>query len=169
MPVWINEFHYDNAGTDAGEFIEIAGTAGTDLTGWTLVRYNGANGLVYGTTSLSGMLTDQASGFGFRSISLPVDGLQNGAPDGFALVDGGGVVIQFLSYEGAFTAVGGAASAGSCSQMVARQSSSFGSFRSARTNSRSAPRSSASENTISGVPSCVPARSWSSAPGWMTV
>ena len=39
-PVWINEFHYDNAGTDANEFIEIAGVAGTDLNGYTLVLYS---------------------------------------------------------------------------------------------------------------------------------
>ena len=30
---WINEFHYDNAGADTGEFIEIAGAAGIDLSG----------------------------------------------------------------------------------------------------------------------------------------
>src|SRR5262245_8983842 len=40
--VFINEIHYDNVGTDTGEFIEIAGPAGTDLAGWRLVRYNGA-------------------------------------------------------------------------------------------------------------------------------
>jgi hypothetical protein len=34
--VFINEIHYDNAGTDVGEGVEIAGTAGTDLTGWVL-------------------------------------------------------------------------------------------------------------------------------------
>ena len=28
-PVFINEIHYDNTGTDAGEFIEVAGPAGT--------------------------------------------------------------------------------------------------------------------------------------------
>ena len=28
--VFINELHYDNAGTDSGEFIEIAGPSGTD-------------------------------------------------------------------------------------------------------------------------------------------
>jgi hypothetical protein len=42
--VFINEFHYDNTGGDTGEFIEIAGPAGTDLTGWSIVLYNGANG-----------------------------------------------------------------------------------------------------------------------------
>jgi hypothetical protein len=41
MAVWINEFHYDNIGTDTGEFIEIAGTAGTNLGTYSLVRYNG--------------------------------------------------------------------------------------------------------------------------------
>ncbi len=35
--VFINEIHYDNTGTDAGESIEVAGPAGTDLTGWTIV------------------------------------------------------------------------------------------------------------------------------------
>ena len=30
---WINELHYDNAGADTGEFFELAGPAGLDLTG----------------------------------------------------------------------------------------------------------------------------------------
>ena len=45
-PVFINEIHYDNTGTDTGEFIEIAGPAGTSLTGWTVALYNGAGGAV---------------------------------------------------------------------------------------------------------------------------
>jgi predicted extracellular nuclease len=114
MPVWINEFHYDNNLTDSGEFIEIAGDAGTDLTGWQILRYNGANGQVYTTPgtipTLSGVLAnDTGTGFGFRSFSLPQDGLQNGAPDGFALVNNLGQVVQFLSYEGSFAATNGAA------------------------------------------------------------
>ena len=32
ISVWINEFHYDNNGGDVGEFVEIAGVAGTDLS-----------------------------------------------------------------------------------------------------------------------------------------
>ncbi|HEX4744142.1 MAG TPA: ExeM/NucH family extracellular endonuclease [Candidatus Limnocylindria bacterium] len=106
--VFINEFHYDNTGTDAGEFIEIAGPAGTDLTGWSIVLYNGANGAVYDTDALSGTIPDQQNGFGTVSLSYPVNGIQNGAPDGIALVNGT-TVIQFLSYEGTFTAVGGPA------------------------------------------------------------
>ena len=32
---FISEIHYDNAGTDTGESIELTGSAGTDLTGYT--------------------------------------------------------------------------------------------------------------------------------------
>jgi len=108
-PVFINEIHYDNAGTDAGEAIEIAGPAGTDLTGWSIVLYNGSGGAVYDTDALSGTIPDQGGGFGVVVLSYPVNGIQNGAPDGIALVNASSVVIQFLSYEGSFTAVGGAA------------------------------------------------------------
>ena len=108
-PVFINEIHYDNTGTDAGEAIEIAGPAGTDLSGWTLVLYNGANGLSYTTTALSGTIPNQQGGFGTLSFTYPTNGLQNGSPDGIALVDNTGTVVQFLSYEGTFVAVGGPA------------------------------------------------------------
>jgi predicted extracellular nuclease len=109
VPVFINEIHYDNAGTDVGEAIEVAGPAGTDLTGWSLVRYNGNGGAAYGTDALGGILADAGSGFGFVVVSFPVNGLQNGSPDGVALVNDGGAVVQFLSYEGSFTAVDGPA------------------------------------------------------------
>lgn len=107
--VFINEFHYDNSGTDTGEFIEVAGTAGTDLTGWTLELYNGSNGASYNTIQLSGTLTNQCSGTGVSVANLPTNGLQNGAPDGIALVDDLGMVIEFISYEGSFTATDGPA------------------------------------------------------------
>lgn len=110
-PVFINEFHYDNTGTDTGEFIEIVGPAGTDLTGWSLVLYNGASSSLapYTTTSLSGVIPDLGSGFGAIAISYPSNGIQNGSPDGIALVDNTGGVVQFLSYEGTFTALSGPA------------------------------------------------------------
>jgi hypothetical protein len=107
--VFINEIHYDNASTDTGEAIEVAGPAGTDLTGWALVLYNGNGGGVYRTTSLSGTIPDLGSGFGVVVVNYPSNGIQNGAPDGVALVDSADTVIQFLSYEGTFTAVGGPA------------------------------------------------------------
>jgi hypothetical protein len=107
--VFFNEIHYDNTGTDTGEAIEIAGQAGTDLTGWSLVLYNGSNGTGYNTKILAGIITDQQNGFGTLSFSYPVNGIQNGSPDGLALIDASSSVIQFPSYQGSFTAVGGPA------------------------------------------------------------
>ncbi|MBK7341934.1 MAG: hypothetical protein IPJ06_01765 [Saprospiraceae bacterium] len=105
--LFINELHYDNTGADVGEFIEVAGTAGLDLTGYTIVWYNGSNGQSYGTTNLSGVLDDEGMGTG--ALSFAFVGIQNGAPDGMALVDPSNNVLQFLSYEGSFMATNGPA------------------------------------------------------------
>ncbi|MBK8949243.1 MAG: lamin tail domain-containing protein [Flavobacteriales bacterium] len=106
--VFINEIHYDDASTDSGEGVEIAGPAGTDLTGWTIIPYNGSGGANYTPIgTLSGTIPDLGGGYGV--VWTPIAGLQNGAPDGVALVNGSNVVIQFLSYEGSFTATAGAA------------------------------------------------------------
>ncbi|MGA9595590.1 MAG: hypothetical protein WBV06_05515, partial [Acidimicrobiia bacterium] len=107
--VFINEIHYDNTGSDSGEAVEVAGPAGTDLTGWSIVLYNGNGGASYNTTALSGTLADDSNGYGFVVLDYPSNGIQNGAPDGLALVDASNNVVQFLSYEGTFAAVGGAA------------------------------------------------------------
>lgn len=112
--VFINEIHYDNTTGggpgDVNEGFEIAGPAGTDLAGWTVAKYNGSNGTVYGTESLSGIIPDQDNGYGTLWFGLPQNGMQNGSPDGLALVAADGTtVIQFLSYEGVLTAVGGPA------------------------------------------------------------
>jgi len=104
--VFINELHYDNSGGDLDELVEVAGPAGTDLTGWTIALYNGSNGEVYRTISLSGTIPDQQAGFG--TVSFLEAGMQNG-PDGLALVDQNESVIQFLSYEGVFSATDGPA------------------------------------------------------------
>ena len=106
--VFINEIHYDNTGTDTGEAIEIAGPAGTNLSGWSLVLYNGADGAVYATIALTGTIDDEA-GSGFGALFFPTAGIQNGSPDGLALVDASSTLRQFLSYEGTFAGVGSAA------------------------------------------------------------
>jgi predicted extracellular nuclease len=100
--VFINEIHYDNTGTDTGEFIEIAAPQGTDLNGWTVELYNGNNGTEYATKELSGVMQDDSGGYGFMTVDH--SGIQNGAPDGMALIDAEGNVVQFLSYEGSFIA-----------------------------------------------------------------
>lgn len=105
--VFINEFHYDNSGTDVGEGVEIAGQAGTDLSGYTIALYNGTNGSVYRSVAIKGVLDDQQNGFGAAFFN--VGSLQNGGPDGIALVDPDGQLVQFLSYEGAFAGSEGAA------------------------------------------------------------
>ena len=107
--VWINEIHYDNRGTDTGEFVEIAGHAGTDLTGWRLVLYNGNGGTVYDDRALSGTVPDEQHGLGTLAVHYPSNGLQNGSPDGIALVTPDGSVAQFLSYEGVMAGIGGPA------------------------------------------------------------
>ncbi|MBL8214691.1 MAG: endonuclease/exonuclease/phosphatase family protein [Bryobacterales bacterium] len=114
--VFVNEIHYDNTGTDTGEAIEIAGPAGADVSGWRIVRYNGSvpdAGVVYTApaateTFAAGTVIPNSTGtgFGFLVIQYPTDGLQNGANDGFALVDAGNRVVQFLCYEGVMTAGG---------------------------------------------------------------
>ena len=108
--VLISEIHYDNTGTDSNEAIELAGPAGTDLTGWSLVLYNGSNGSTYNTINVDGSLEGvDVCEQGYWVTTLPVNGLQNGSPDGIALVDTLGSVIEFISYEGEFTAADGPA------------------------------------------------------------
>jgi predicted extracellular nuclease len=105
--VFINEMHYDNAGRDEGEAVEIAGPTGTDLTGWSLVLYNGNGGALYDSVDLDGILPTSCEHLGVLAVDTP--GLQNGSPDGVALLDGTGNLVQFLSYEGTFTAANGPA------------------------------------------------------------
>lgn len=112
--VFINEIHYDNDGADTGEFVEVAGPAGTDLSNWSILGYNGSNGTVYSTTNLSGSLDNEGADYG--ALSFAIAGLQNGAPDGVALVNNGSLV-QFLCYEGSFTASNGLASGQTCTDI----------------------------------------------------
>ena len=109
--VRIAEFHYDNASTDTGEAIEISGPAGTSLTGWSIVLYNGSSTSLapYDTKTLTGTIPATCGARGVLIQTYPVNGIQNGDPDGIALVDAAGVVVEFLSYEGTFTAVSGPA------------------------------------------------------------
>jgi predicted extracellular nuclease len=113
--IFINEIHYDNTGADANEGVEIAGPAGTNLSGWTLVPYNGNDGMTYApTTNLTGSIPTQQNGYG--TLFFPIAGLQNGSPDGIALVNGT-TLVQFLCYEGTFTAANGPATGATCTSI----------------------------------------------------
>ena len=113
--VWFNEINYDPVGSDVAgsEWLEVAGPAGTDLSSYVVVRYNGANGASYGTTALSGTIDDEGCGYGAVELVYgTADSLQNGAPDGIALANvSGGVttLVQFICYEGSFMATNGPA------------------------------------------------------------
>ena len=107
--VFINEIHYANAGPDRDEAVEIAGPAGTVLDGWRVVLYDGSTGRVYASYPLAGTLPDQRDGFGLFLLLPGEEILHDGAPDGIALVDAGGAVVQFLSHGGHFSAEDGPA------------------------------------------------------------
>ena len=104
--VFINEIHYKNAGSDVGEGVEIAGPAGTDLSGWSIEFYRDT-GTIYSTVNLSGVIPNQLNGFG--TLFFTESGIQNGPADGLALVDNLDNLKQFLSYEGTLVAVEGTA------------------------------------------------------------
>lgn len=112
--VWINELHYDDAGTDDGEFIEVAVASGIDINTVTVTLYNGSGGAAYNPGGLPNGLvplstfTVGSTINGITFYSRLVAGIQNGAPDGLSL-DVAGTLIEFLSYEGSFAAVGGVA------------------------------------------------------------
>lgn len=103
----ITEIHYDNSGGDIDEGVEITGIGGTDLSDYSIVFYNGSNNSSYETKTLTSItLPGTAPDLG--AVWVPVSGIQNGAPDGLALVKSG-VVLEFLSYEGTITAIDGPA------------------------------------------------------------
>lgn len=107
--VRISEIHYDNVSTDAGEAIEVSAPAGTDLTGWQIILYNGNGGASYGTQVLNGIVPATCGSRGVVVTNYPANGIQNGDPDGVALVDSAGGLVEYLSYEGVFAATNGPA------------------------------------------------------------
>ena len=107
---WVNEIHYDNSGGDTGEGVEIVirDIATYPLTNWSVELYNGSNGAKYGTIDFT-LPTSQESRNGFTIAWKTRSGIQNGAPDGLALVYNSSTLVQFLSYEGQLTATDGTA------------------------------------------------------------
>lgn len=109
--LFINEIDYNQPGTDTGEFIEIAGPAGT-YNAVTVELINGNNDSEYYTANIGTItLTDEAGGYGFFVIGSTGMGtdieispgqygwLQNGDPDGILLKIAGSIV-DAVSYAG---------------------------------------------------------------------
>lgn len=113
--VFINEFHYDDSTSsgDTGEAIEVVATAGESLSSYRIYLYNGSSpnsAVTYDNDPLpSGNLVTCGAQVRIATLTYPTNGIQNGASDGFALVDGSGKVVQFLSYEGQIKASNGPA------------------------------------------------------------
>ena len=115
----INEIDYDNIGTDTNEFVEIynRGTTAVDLTNLALVLVSGSDNTEYAPrTALTGAAPgDMLPAGGYlvvASSTVTVDpaafvirfaaasnNIQNGSPDGVALVDtSNNVVLDALAY-----------------------------------------------------------------------
>jgi PKD repeat protein len=111
--IWFNEIHYDNTGTDVNEFIEVVleNPGSYNLADFSVILYNGTGGASYDTRALNTFTAGSTIGnFTFYYFVYPVNGIQNGSPDGMALIYLGTVVPgQFLSYEGTFIATNGPA------------------------------------------------------------
>lgn len=114
--VFINEIHYDDATAsgDVGERIEVVATAGESLSGYRVQLYNGSTpsaAVVYDDDPVpAGSLVTCGAQVRVAVVAYPSNGIQNGPSDGIALVNASGQLVQFLSYEGAITGSGGAAS-----------------------------------------------------------
>jgi vibriolysin len=116
----INEVDYDQVGTDNNEYIEIFNGSGSDvsLSGLQLRFVNGSTNTVYLTVDLSPggtLLNGQYLVVASATVTVPApakkitfvapsNNIQNGAPDGVALVNTNAVqIIDALSYAGSMT------------------------------------------------------------------
>lgn len=111
----VNEVDYDQASTDAAEFVEIKNVSAdpVELTGYTLELVNGTSGnaVVYDTISLPAISLAAGDYFVVCANAATVancdldDGpntnfIQNGAPDAVALRNAAADLIDTVSYEG---------------------------------------------------------------------
>ena len=129
--LWINEIHYDNAGTDTLEGFEVAGPAGTDLSCYKAYMYNGNGGGIYDSLTLGGIIPAENCNFGAIWFPLASGGLQNGAPDGLAIAymplatgcgaTGADQLIDFITYEGALTGTSGIAAGVAAVNIIANE------------------------------------------------
>lgn len=128
--IFINEIHYDNIGTDVNEFVEVAvaNVADIDVADFTVTFYNGSNGTSYNSETLDNFVEGEDDGtYTYYSLTLPSNGIQNGAPDGLAL-SCTEALVEFLSYEGTFEAADGPAAGETSEDIGVAEGSGTGEF-----------------------------------------
>lgn len=107
----INEVDYDQPGLlDAEEFMELMniGTSAADLAQYQILLVDGDTGLVYETITLPAVSLSPGDYYVVCRDQLLVPNcdqeftgpIQNGAPDAVALLFGGTVLVDAVSYEG---------------------------------------------------------------------
>ncbi len=112
-----SEIDYDQPGTDNNEFLELRIINEVSISNCEIRLVNGSNNSNYDTIDLTGnwgpnqYLLIGSTNIANRDLTFgggacASNCLQNGAPDGFALVDTSataGTVVWFYSYEGTIT------------------------------------------------------------------
>ncbi|MEE9293621.1 MAG: hypothetical protein V3W34_01475, partial [Phycisphaerae bacterium] len=114
----INEMDYSQLGPDTNEYIELYGRGGMGLFNYRLVLYNGdpLHLGVYRQIVLNGEMPEDGY-YVVGTLSVPninqvvftSGGIQDGAPDGIALIDPEGRVLEAIAYGGSFVATQGPA------------------------------------------------------------
>ena len=106
----INELLYDNDGTDINEFVELFGSPGSPLAGWTLAGVNGATCSDYKTLDLTGAVipadghlliagTDAThADIDFLDPASPATGIWQNGPDAVELRNADGTVVDAVAY-----------------------------------------------------------------------
>ena len=111
--IFINEIDFDQPGpVDGNEFVEIAGSAGSTLNGYTLEFMNGATNTPYASIALPNFTFPDFTntGWGFFVVghpgvtpdyTLPTPNfIQNGSPDGIRILDALSNVVHYVTYDG---------------------------------------------------------------------
>src|SRR3546814_11698581 len=100
--VFVNELHYDNAGGDSGERIEIVATDGESLAGYRVHLYSGGSSPgsanTYGSATVPTGSVSSCGG-SVRTATVAYSGLQNGSNDAIALVAADGAVVPVHAYQ----------------------------------------------------------------------
>lgn len=107
MAVFVNEVDYVGS---SNEYVEVAGPAGTDLSGYKIELYD-SSGSVIATQNLSGTISDAGLGSGVRGFTFNQES-GNDSTGGVAIVDGSGDVVQFVGFNGTVTGAVGTSAEG---------------------------------------------------------